>query len=97
MDGSGSDGGNATGCDGEKASAAEAVFSPPAYNSSASNGYAVAKGGPTNLSAIPPKDFVIVFFMFMLWMYSIMLIVKAWSKIHNLPGTDVGTLPTNFC
>ena len=46
-----------------------------------------SKGGPTHLSDIPVKDVIIVIFMLLLWLYSIALIVRAWAKIHNLPGT----------
>jgi hypothetical protein len=44
------------------------------------------KGGRTDLTDVPVKDVIIVLFMLGLWAYSIRLIVKAWSKIHNLPG-----------
>ncbi len=47
-----------------------------------------SKGGRTELSEIPVKDVVIVIFMLLLWLYSIMLIVRAWAKIHNLPGNS---------
>ena len=43
-------------------------------------------GGRTDLLDIPIKDVIIVMFMLCLWLYSIMLIVRAWAKIHNLPG-----------
>ena len=45
-----------------------------------------AKGGPTDLSAIPVKDVLIVLFMLGLWLYSIMLIVRAWAKVHHVEG-----------
>ena len=38
------------------------------------------------MSAIPVKDVVIVIFMLGLWLYSILLIVRAWAKVHVLPG-----------
>jgi len=44
-----------------------------------------------DLNSIPVKDVIIVAFMLSLWLYSIMLIVRAWSKIHNLPG-ETGSL-----
>lgn len=40
----------------------------------------------TDFSEIPLKDVVIVMFMLILWLYSIMLMLRAWAKIHNLPG-----------
>ena len=62
-------------------------------NISDSNGdypeYPPSIGGATKISEIPVKDVVIVIFMLSLWIYSIMLIVRAWSKVHNLPGTFV--------
>ena len=45
-----------------------------------------SKGGKTDMSAIPVKDVVIVIFMLGLWLYSILLIVRAWAKVHVLPG-----------
>ena len=48
--------------------------------------FSPAKGGPTHFSDIPVKDLVIVGFMLGLWLYSIALIVRAWAKVHHMPG-----------
>ena len=66
---------------------------PPSSLSSPLSGEAAvslepSKGGPTRLGEIPVKDIIIVIFMLCLWLYSIALIVRAWAKIHNLPGKD---------
>ena len=46
----------------------------------------VPKGAATLWSEVPVKDWVIVLFMLGLWLYSIMLIVRAWAKVHHMPG-----------
>eukprot|EP00094_Tigriopus_californicus_P012323 TCALIF_11912-PA protein Name:"Protein of unknown function" AED:0.20 eAED:0.20 QI:231/0.75/0.6/0.8/0.75/0.4/5/0/366 len=71
--------------------AAEQMMVDPGGNASDVIGYAqdfgYSKGGRTKFSDIPVKDVVIVFFMLALWLYSIMLIVRAWAKIHVLPDS----------
>lgn len=68
----------------------EQMMVDPGGNASDVIGFAqdfgYSKGGRTKFSDIPVKDVVIVFFMLALWLYSIMLIVRAWAKIHVLPG-----------
>jgi len=49
-----------------------------------SSNFSFAAAG--DVSSVPVKDVVIVAFMLSLWLYSILLIVRAWAKIHNLPG-----------
>lgn len=74
----------------------EQMMVDPGGNASDVIGFAqdfgYSKGGRTKFSDIPVKDVVIVFFMLALWLYSIMLIVRAWAKIHVLPdsATNIG-------
>ena len=51
-----------------------------------------SKGGKTKISEIPVKDVIIVIFMLGLWLYSILLIVRAWAKVHVLPGNYMNNL-----